>query len=145
MILDETVAERRAVTQERATLAENEQNRVLKNDALIRDSVVMAAQCARSMGPARLQSLTDFGSTVGIAFQIQDDLLDVEGDVALIGKATGSDEARAMPTYPAVAGLESARARVRELHWRAAEALETHGWGGGPLAALADWLLTRRH
>jgi len=50
-----------------------------------------------------------------------------------------------MPTYPAVAGLESARARVRELHGRAAEALETYGWGGGPLAALADWLLTRRH
>ena len=61
------------------------------------------------------------------------------------GKATGSDEARAMPTYPAVAGIESARARVRELHGRAAEVLETHGWGSGPLAALADWLLTRRH
>jgi hypothetical protein len=50
-----------------------------------------------------------------------------------------------MPTYPAVAGLESARARVRELHQRAERALEIHGWGAGPLAALADWLLTRRH
>ena len=127
------------------TLAEIEQIHVLKTGALIRASVVMAAHCAPSLDPARLQSLTDFGSTVGIAFQIQDDLLDVEGDVALIGKATGSDEARAMPTYPAVAGLESARARVRELHWRAADSLETHGWGAGPLAALADWLLTRRH
>ncbi len=127
------------------TLAEIEQIHVLKTGALIRASVVMAAHCAPSLAPARLQSLTDFGSTVGIAFQIQDDLLDVEGDVALIGKATGSDEARAMPTYPAVAGLESARARVRELHRRAADSLETHGWGAGPLAALADWLLTRRH
>ena len=127
------------------TLAEIEQIHVLKTGALIRASVVMAAHCAPSLDPARLQSLTDFGSTVGIAFQIQDDLLDVEGDVALIGKATGSDEARAMPTYPAVAGLESARARVRELHRRAADSLETHGWGAGPLAALADWLLTRRH
>jgi len=127
------------------TLAEIEQIHVLKTGALIRASVVMAAHCAPSLDPARLRSLADFGSTVGIAFQIQDDLLDVEGDVALIGKATGSDEARAMPTYPAIAGLESARARVRELHGRAAEALEAHGWGGGPLAALADWLLTRRH
>ena len=127
------------------TLAEIEQIHVLKTGALIRASVVMAAHCSASLDPARLESLTDFGSTVGIAFQIQDDLLDVEGDVALIGKATGSDEARAMPTYPAVAGLESARARVRELHRRAADSLETHGWGAGPLAALADWLLTRRH
>jgi farnesyl diphosphate synthase len=127
------------------TLAEIEQIHVLKTGALIRASVVMAAHCAPSLDPARLQSLTDFGSTVGIAFQIQDDLLDVEGDVALIGKATGSDEARAMPTYPAVAGLESARARVSELHRRAADSLKKHGWGDGPLAALADWLLTRRH
>jgi geranylgeranyl pyrophosphate synthase len=127
------------------TLAEIEQIHVLKTGALIRASVVMAAHCAPSLAPARLQSLADFGSTVGIAFQIQDDLLDVEGDVALIGKATGSDEARAMPTYPAIAGLESARARVRELHRRAAESLATHGWGNGPLADLADWLLTRRH
>jgi len=106
---------------------------------------VMAAHCAPSLDADGMRSLADFGSTVGIAFQIQDDLLDVEGDVALIGKATGSDEARAMPTYPAVAGLESARARVRELHQRAGRALEMHGWGTGPLAALADWLLTRRH
>jgi len=127
------------------TLAEIEQIHVLKTGALIRASVVMAAHCAPSLDPARLQSLADFGSTVGIAFQIQDDLLDVEGDVALIGKATGSDEARAMPTYPAIAGLESARARVRELHRSAADSLATHGWGNGPLADLADWLLTRRH
>ena len=127
------------------TLAEIEQIHVLKTGALIRASVVMAAHCAPDLAPVRRQSLAEFGSTVGIAFQIQDDLLDVEGDVALIGKATGSDEARAMPTYPAVAGLESARARVRELHAHAAAALAAHGWDGGPLAALADWLLTRRH
>jgi geranylgeranyl pyrophosphate synthase len=127
------------------SLAEIEQIHVLKTGALIRASVVMAAHCAPSLGMDHLQSLADFGSTLGIAFQIQDDLLDVEGDVSLIGKATGSDEARAMPTYPAVAGLESARARVRDLHERAGKALEMHGWGAGPLAALADWLLTRRH
>ena len=91
------------------TLAEVEQIHALKTGALIRASVVMAAHCAPSLGTDRLQSLADFGSTVGLAFQIQDDLLDVEGDATLIGKATGSDEARAKPTYPAVAGLESAR------------------------------------
>jgi farnesyl diphosphate synthase len=127
------------------SLAEIEQIHFLKTGALIRASVLMSAQCAPSLDPVRLQSLADFGSTVGIAFQIQDDLLDVEGDVAMIGKATGSDEARAMPTYPAVAGLDAARARVRDLHASAAAALANHGWGASSLAALADWLLTRRH
>jgi hypothetical protein len=50
-----------------------------------------------------------------------------------------------MPTYPAVAGLEAARARVRELHARAARMLDEDGWSSGPLAALADWMLSRRH
>ncbi len=50
-----------------------------------------------------------------------------------------------MPTYPAVAGLEAARARVSELHGLAAAILDAQGCARGPLAALADWLLTRRH
>ena len=126
-------------------LAEVEQVHALKTGALIRASVLMAAHCAESLSDGQLQSLGRFGEQVGLAFQIQDDILDVEGDAALLGKATGSDQARAMPTYPAVAGLEAARARVSELHANAAAILEAHGWSGGPLAALADWLLTRRH
>ena len=117
---------------------------VLKTGALIRASVLMAAHCAPRLDPARHASLAEFGAAVGLAFQVQDDILDVEGDAALTGRPAGSDQARAMPTYPAVAGLESARARVAELHRHAARQLESHGWTGGPLAALADWLLTRR-
>jgi len=116
----------------------------LKTGALIRASVLMAAHCAHRLDPARHASLAQFGAAVGLAFQVQDDILDVEGDAALTGRPTGSDKARAMPTYPAVAGLESARARVAELHLHAARQLEEHGWAGGPLAALADWLLARR-
>ena len=74
---------------------------------------------------------------------MQDDILDVEGDVAVIGKPPGSDKARGMPTYPAVAGLPAARARVRELHETATRLLKEHGWETGSLAALSDWLLTR--
>jgi geranylgeranyl pyrophosphate synthase len=127
------------------TLAEIEQIHALKTGALIRASVVMAADCAPTLSRDGVEALGDFGAAVGLAFQVQDDLLDVEGDVALIGKATGSDRARAMPTYPAVAGPEAARSRVLELHGRAAEILSRHGWDDGPLAALADWLLARRH
>jgi farnesyl diphosphate synthase len=123
---------------------EVEQIHALKTGALIRASVLMAAHCAPGLEPGRLAALAEFGAAVGLAFQVQDDILDVEGDEALTGRPTGSDQARSMPTYPAVAGLEPARARVAELHAHAAHQLEGHGWAASPLAALADWLLSRR-
>jgi geranylgeranyl pyrophosphate synthase len=84
-----------------------------------------------------------FGDCVGLAFQVQDDILDIEGDVDVIGKPPGSDEARGMPTYPAIAGLAAARTRVAELHVEASRQLAAHGWQHSPLAALSHWLLTR--
>ncbi len=125
-------------------LPEVEQIHALKTGALIRASVMMAAHCAEGLDDARLAALADFGATVGLAFQVQDDILDVEGEPSLTGRPTGSDVARAMPTYPAVAGLAAARNRVTELHGQAEGLLARHGWAGGPLAALAAWLLTRR-
>jgi geranylgeranyl diphosphate synthase, type II len=125
-------------------IADVEQIHALKTGALIRASVLMAAHCRPGLDATRFAALGEFGAAVGLAFQVQDDILDVEGDAVLTGRPTGSDQARAMPTYPAVAGLEFARTRVAELHRHAAWQLEVHGWAGGPLAALADWLLARR-
>jgi farnesyl diphosphate synthase len=127
----------------RLSLAEIEQLHALKTGALIRASVVMAALCREDLTPAQREALSRFGALVGLAFQVQDDILDVEGDVAVIGKPPGSDEARGMPTYPAIAGLDAARQRVRQLHHEARELLAAHGWEQGALADLADWLLTR--
>jgi farnesyl diphosphate synthase len=125
-------------------ISEIEQIHALKTGALIRASVLMAAHCAPGIESGRLAALAEFGAAVGLAFQVQDDILDVEGDEALTGRPTGSDQARSMPTYPTVAGLEPARARVAELHAHAARQLDGHGWMASPLAALADWLLSRR-
>jgi farnesyl diphosphate synthase len=125
------------------TIAEIERTHALKTGALIRASVLMAAHCRTDLGPREFEALGRFGALVGLAFQVQDDILDVEGDVAVIGKPPGSDLARGMPTYPAIAGLPAARARVRELHASALVLLGTHGWRTGPRAALSDWLLTR--
>jgi len=127
------------------TLAELEQIHALKTGALIRASVIMAALSAPDLEDTAWAALERFSSAIGLAFQVQDDILDVEGDVALIGKPVGSDQARALPTYPALAGLSASRERVRQLHGEAAQALASCGWQASPLAALAAWLLGRRH
>jgi farnesyl diphosphate synthase len=127
------------------TLAELEQIHARKTGALIRASVIMAALSAPGLEDAAWAELERFSAAIGLAFQVQDDILDVEGDEALIGKPVGSDHARALPTYPALAGLAAARERVRQLHGEAAQALASCGWQDSPLAALAAWLLGRRH
>jgi geranylgeranyl pyrophosphate synthase len=125
------------------TLAEVEQVHRLKTAALIRAAVLMGAQCRADLAPDALQALGEFGISIGLAFQVMDDILDVEGDVSVIGKPPHSDEARGMPTYPAVAGMPAARERVRELHSRANALLAAHGWADSPLSQLSNWLLTR--
>jgi farnesyl diphosphate synthase len=124
-------------------LAEVERLHAMKTGALIRASVLMSARCSPVLGPGQYDALSSFGAAVGLAFQVQDDILDVEGDIAVIGKPPGSDVARGMPTYPAIAGIDAARARVRELHGQALELLSAHGWQHSALSALSDWLLAR--
>jgi farnesyl diphosphate synthase len=124
-------------------VADLERLHALKTGALIRASVLMAAHCRPALAAGQLAALGVLGERVGLAFQVQDDILDVEGDVQVIGKPPGSDEARGLPTYPAIAGLAAARARVRELHEEARRQLAAHGWQDSPLASLSHWLLTR--
>ena len=124
-------------------VADLERLHTLKTGALIRASVLMAAHCSPGLGADQLEALSIFGDRVGLAFQVQDDILDVEGDVQVIGKPPGSDEARGMPTYPAITGMAAARARVRQLHDEASRQLAAHGWQDSPLADLSHWLLAR--
>ncbi|MBP7014503.1 MAG: farnesyl diphosphate synthase [Steroidobacteraceae bacterium] len=125
------------------TVADLERLHALKTGALIRASVLMAAHCKSGLGDDQLAALSIFGDRVGLAFQVQDDILDVEGDVQVIGKPPGSDQARGMPTYPAITGMAAARARVRQLHDEASRQLAAHGWQDSPLAYLSHWLLAR--
>jgi farnesyl diphosphate synthase len=129
----------------RLSLPEVELVHQLKTGALIRGCVRMAAACAPNLTAAEHAALDRVGSLVGLAFQIQDDILDVEGDATLLGKATGGDRARDKPTYPAVAGIDAARRRVAELHDSADTLLGECGWAESTLASLCGWLLARRH
>jgi len=116
-----------------------------KTGALIRASVLMGAACAAELSERERQALAAFAAPIGLAFQIQDDLLDVLGDPATVGKPTGADRARGKPTFPAVLGLAASQERVRLLHGEALEALRPFGPAADPLRAIAEWLLARSH
>ncbi len=126
-------------------LAGIEQMHSRKTGALIRASVMMAAECAPGLEPRLKSGLAGFAEAIGLAFQIQDDLLDVIGETAVLGKTAGADQALSKPTYPAVAGVAASRAAVDTLHQRAFEALAPFGAGAEPLRQLSNWLLARRH
>ncbi len=129
----------------RLDIPEIEEMHSRKTGALIRASVMMAAACNPSLDPRLHAALAGFASPIGLAFQVQDDLLDVLGDVATLGKATGADRERAKPTYPACIGVEASQEKVRLLHAEALEALDPWGARAEPLRSLAGWLLARRY
>jgi geranylgeranyl pyrophosphate synthase len=114
-----------------------------KTGALIQASVMLGALGAGVSGGPELAALERFGAEVGLAFQIQDDILDVEGDPALLGKSTGADAAHAKPTYPSTVGLASARVRARELRDAAITALAPLGRRSAALTQLANFVVDR--
>lgn len=116
-----------------------------KTGALIHASVMMAAAGAEALPPATRDALDRYGHAIGLAFQVQDDILDVEGETEVLGKRAQADAALHKPNYPAVAGLEVAKARLRELHDEAITALAPLGAAAEPLRWLSGWLTERRH
>jgi farnesyl diphosphate synthase len=116
-----------------------------KTGAVIRASVLMAAECVPSLDPQRYAGLARFAAAIGLAFQIQDDLLDLIGDVSTLGKATGADRERSKPTHPTIIGIPASQKRVRLLHDEAMSALEPFGADALVLRSLADWLLSRHY
>ncbi len=93
----------------------------------------------------QLAAVTRYGRAAGLAFQVADDILDIVGDQALLGKDVGSDQARGKATYPGLLGLEGARNRARELMEEALTALEPLGGAGGPLREIARYIVDRSY
>ena len=114
-----------------------------KTGALIQGSVLLGALGAGVTAGPRFEGLQRFGAEIGLAFQIQDDILDVEGDPSLLGKSTGADAAHNKPTYPSTAGLGTARERARQLLDNAIAALQPLGAKGTALAELAHFIVNR--
>jgi len=126
------------------TLAQLEDMHARKTGALIRAAVVLGALAA-SPGPSLLPHLDEYARHLGLAFQIVDDILDIEGDTDTLGKPQGSDQERAKPTYPAIVGLERAKSLAREHHASALESLAPLGDNGRLLREIADFVIARTH
>ena len=114
-----------------------------KTAALIRASVVSGALCAGA-GEADVARLRRFGEQIGWAFQVVDDILDVEESSAALGKTAGKDQAQRKATYPAVYGLDKSRAMAHELAEKAVDELSAYGERASRLRELADYLVLRR-
>lgn len=116
----------------------------LKTGALIRASVLIAASAALQLAPAALEALDGYAQDIGLAFQIQDDILDVEGDTRDLGKTVGADAAKSKPTYASLLGLQGAKERAQALKNRACERLIPLGPRAQILAWLARYVVDRR-
>ncbi len=116
-----------------------------KTGALIEASVVLGALASGQADEARLDALRRYAAAIGLAFQVQDDILDVESDTATLGKTQGADIARDKPTYPALLGLAQAKSYADQLHQQALEALQAFGPSADALRALARYIVERRH
>ncbi|MEZ5543170.1 MAG: (2E,6E)-farnesyl diphosphate synthase [Pseudomonadota bacterium] len=132
-----------AATGQVLNIAELEDMHIHKTGALIRASVLLGAQCSGHTSAAQLEHLDHYAKCIGLAFQIRDDILDVEGDTRTLGKQTGMDHARDKSTYPALMGLDAARQRARELHAAAMDSLSGFDGRADPLRWIAGYVIER--
>lgn len=116
-----------------------------KTGELIRASLRLGALASGNATDSDLEALDQYAQKIGLAFQIQDDILDIESTTEQLGKPQGSDEERAKATYPALVGLDQSKSWLRELHQGAIEALEPFGSRNSSLIALADFIISRNH
>ncbi|MCL1477026.1 MAG: polyprenyl synthetase family protein [Marinobacter sp.] len=116
-----------------------------KTGALIEASVHLGALAGGVTDAALLDALARYARALGLAFQVQDDLLDIEGDTQVIGKTQGADIARGKPTYPSLLGPKGAREHLARLLTEAHDSLEGLGIQADALHAMADYVVARSH
>ena len=125
-------------------LAQLERMHRHKTGALIQASVVMGALVGGAT-PAQREALTQYADAIGLAFQVQDDILDVTADTGTLGKQQGADSARHKPTYVSLLGLDGARHKSRELLSQSLDSLESFNDGADALRALAHYIVERNY
>ena len=115
----------------------------LKTGALIEASLICGAVMGGGADP-QIELISTYAENIGLAFQVTDDILNVEGDPEVMGKAVGTDSLRHKSTYPSVLGLEKSKAFARDLVNKALHALESFDNKSNPLRAVAEYIVNRK-
>lgn len=126
------------------SLPELEFMHVHKTGALIRAAVLLGAQCGRALSEDQLSKLDRYSKSIGLAFQVVDDVLDSEADTATLGKTAGKDALQAKPTYVTLLGVQEARKMAAELHLAALDAVAEFGDEARRLRELANFIVLRK-
>lgn len=126
------------------SLEELRQMHRMKTGAMLEVSVLLGGIVAGASSAVR-QHLTEYAQTIGLAFQVADDVLDVVADTATLGKTAGKDAADNKPTYVSIMGLEASQQLLLELKQQAHKAILPLGTGAQSLAALANFIVDRTH
>lgn len=127
----------------RLDLAQLENMHIHKTGALIHASVKLGCLAAAEPDPGRSRELEHYANCIGLAFQVQDDILDVEGDTETLGKTQGKDQANGKPTYPSLIGLKGAKELAQNLRQDALDSLANLDERADPLRWLADYIVNR--
>ncbi|TVO75575.1 MAG: (2E,6E)-farnesyl diphosphate synthase [Sedimenticola selenatireducens] len=125
-------------------LAQLENMHIHKTGALIHASVKLGCLAAESATQRQIHHLEHYANCIGLAFQVQDDILDVESDTATLGKTQGKDEANGKPTYPSLIGMKAAKEMAQNLRQDALNSLAELDVRADPLRWLADYIVDRK-
>ncbi|OEY69315.1 geranyl transferase [Rheinheimera salexigens] len=131
-------------TNQPTTVSQLERMHRLKTGALIETTVRLAWHCSPKQDPTELDSLLRFASALGLAFQVQDDILDIESDSQTLGKPQGSDSLANKATYPMLLGLPQAKAKAQQLYQDALNALASLPYNTDELRQFAQYIVDRR-
>ena len=124
-------------------IAELEDMHIHKTGALIRASVVLGALTRPGLAAETLERLDRYAKCIGLAFQIRDDILDVEGETDILGKRSGADLSLNKSTYAALIGLDDAKQRAKELHEEAMDSLSGLDGKADPLRWISLYIIER--
>jgi farnesyl diphosphate synthase len=127
------------------SLAELERMHRLKTGALIRAAVLLGAGCGERLNSEQNAALSRFADVVGLAFQVVDDILDVEASSSQLGKTAGKDAFQNKPTCVSILGLDAAKAKAAGLREEAREALAGFGDRARRLSEIADFIILRKN
>jgi farnesyl diphosphate synthase/geranylgeranyl diphosphate synthase type II len=116
----------------------------LKTGALIRAAIAMSAHWCEA-SPEQIIQLDNYGKAIGLSFQVQDDIIDIESNTETLGKTQGADLALNKPTFPALLGMAGAKALAAELHTAALQSLSHFDVRAEPLRGLSHYIIDRQH